>query len=56
MTNPLLTCILDQIREVKLIEEEETLEMGREAATIRHLSLFFTNHFGILFFFLIALM
>ena len=28
---------LDQIRDVKLMEEEEALEMGREAATIRHL-------------------
>ena len=28
---------LEQIRDVKLMEEEEALEMGREAATIRHL-------------------
>ena len=28
--------LLDQIREVKLMEEDEALEMGREAATIRH--------------------
>ena len=34
------TDLLDQIREVKLVEEEEALEMGREAATIRHNFLF----------------
>ena len=27
---------LEQIRDVKLMEEEEALEMGREATTIRH--------------------
>ena len=37
--------LLDQIREVKLVEEEEALEMGREAATIRHLFPFVLNTF-----------